>query len=185
LPTGWLAEVDLSVRSTSLPPLQLTSSVTRAIQGVSPDLVITSHSLADQINGTLSQERIVALLSGAFSTLALILAGLGLYGVAAYAVIRRRVELGIRMALGGAPSTIMRLALARIARLVGVGLVIGIVASLVLSRFVVTLLYGVEPRDPITLVGAVAILAGVAIAAGWLPARRASRIDPAAVLREQ
>jgi putative ABC transport system permease protein len=185
LPTGWLAEVDLSVRSTSLPPSQLTSSITRAIQDVSPDLVITSHSLADQINDTLTQERIVALLSGVFSTLALILAGLGLYGVAAYAVIRRRIELGIRMALGSAPSAIMRLALARIARLVGVGLLIGIVASLVLSRFVVTLLYGVEPRDPITLLGAVAILAVVAAVAGWLPAWRASRIDPALVLREQ
>ncbi len=98
-------------------------------------------------------------------------------------VARRRVEIGTRMALGAAPADVIRLVLARVSFLVGVGLLPGVVASLSISRFVASLLYGVEPRDPATLVGAAAVLSVIAGLAGWLPARRASRIDPAAVSR--
>ncbi len=124
------------------------------------------------------------MLSGFFGGLALLLAGLGLYGITAYAVSRRRAEIGIRLALGAEPRRVVRLVLARVAILVGAGVVAGVAASIWLSRFVAALVYGLDPRDPTTLAGAVAVLAVVGATAGWLPARRASRIDPARVLRD-
>ncbi|HEV2983813.1 MAG TPA: FtsX-like permease family protein [Vicinamibacterales bacterium] len=111
-------------------------------------------------------------------------AGLGLYGVTSYTVSRRRGEIGIRMALGAAPERVIRLVLGRVSALVGIGLVVGAGLSLWVSQFVSTLLYGLEPRDPTTLAASAAVLAAVGAIAGWLPARRASRIDPAEVLRD-
>jgi ABC-type antimicrobial peptide transport system permease subunit len=124
------------------------------------------------------------MLSGFFGVLALLLAEIGLYGVTAYAVARRRAEIGIRMALGAAPAGVVRLVLGRVMMLVGIGIVVGAGLSVWASQFLATLLYGVEPRDPLTLVGAAGILATVGAFAGWLPAWRASRIAPAEVLRD-
>jgi ABC-type antimicrobial peptide transport system permease subunit len=132
----------------------------------------------------LTRERLVAMLSGYFGALALLLAGLGLYGVTSYAVSRRKTEIGIRVALGSAPAEVVRLVLSRVSILVGIGVVAGAATSVWASRFVVALLYGLEPRDPVTLVGAAIVLVTVGAAAGWVPAYRASRIDPAAVLRD-
>ena len=126
----------------------------------------------------------IALLAGFFGALALLLAGLGLYGVTAYAVASRRTEIGIRMALGAPAARVIRLVVTRTSLLVGTGVLLGAGASLWASKFVGALIYGLEPRDPMTLVGAIALLATVAGLAAWLPARRAARIDPAAVLRE-
>ena len=98
------------------------------------------------------------MLSGFFGGLALLLAGLGLYGITAYAVSRRRAEIGIRLALGAEPRRVVRLVLARVAILVGAGVVAGVAASIWLSRFVAALVYGLAPRDPTTLAGAVAVL---------------------------
>jgi putative ABC transport system permease protein len=151
---------------------------------VDRNLTLTVHLLADQVDASLLQERLVAMLSGFFGGLALLLAGLGLYGVTAYAVSRRRTEIGIRLALGARPGGVVRLVLRRVALLVGAGVVVGGVASLWAARFAGSLLYGLQPRDPVTLAAAAAVLAGVGALAGWLPARRASRIDPARVLRE-
>ena len=148
------------------------------------DIAITFRPLADQVNAALVQERLVALLVGFFGALALLLAGLGLYGVTSYAVSRRRTEIGIRMALGAAPGGVVRLVLRRVAMLVGIGTLAGAAMSVWASRFVSTLLYGLQPRDPVTLAAAVVVLGSIGAAAGWLPARRASRIDPARVLRE-
>ena len=136
------------------------------------------------MNASLIQERIVAMLSGFFGGLALLLAALGLYGVTSYAVSRRRAEIGIRMALGAAPGSVVRLVLMRVTLLVAIGVVVGTGISIWASTFVTTLLFGLEPRDPVTLAGAAAVLAIVGATAGWLPAYRASRIDPANVLRE-
>jgi ABC-type antimicrobial peptide transport system permease subunit len=141
--------------------------------------------LEDYVNALLGQERLVAMLSGLFGGLASLLAGLGLYGVTAYAVARRRTEIGIRMALGAAPAGVVRLVLSRVSMLVGIGVLVGAGLSLWASKFVATLLYGLEPRDPVTFVGAVVTLAAVGVVAGWLPAWRASRIDPAEVLRSE
>jgi putative ABC transport system permease protein len=184
VPPGFLSQVDLSVRANGAAPSQLATAVGAAVRRVNPDLVVTFRSLTDQINATLTQERVVAVLSAFFGALALLLASLGLYGVTAYAVARRRTEIGIRMALGAEPRGVVRLVLSRVLRLITIGVAIGAGTSLWASTFVASLLYGLEPRDPATLVFAAAVLAGVGAFAGWLPARRASRIDPAEVLRE-
>ena len=184
LPAAFLAQLDLSVRSMAVPPAQLTRSVAAAVTAVNPELVVTARPLAEQLDASLSQERIVAMLSGFFGALALLLAGLGLYGVTSYAVARRRTELCIRIALGAPPTAVVRLVLARVALLVGAGVVVGTGVSLWATRFVASLLFGLQPRDPATLAGAAAVLAAVAALAGWVPARRAARIEPAEVLRQ-
>ena len=157
--------------------------VAAALRGVDPDLAFTLRPLADQIDAGLAQERMVAWLSGFFGALALLLAGLGLYGVTAYAVARQRTEIGIRLALGATPRAVVRLVLSRVTLLVGLGIAAGAGVSIWISRFVATLLYGIEPRDPVTLAAAAGILALVGAIAGWLPAHRAARIDPQEVLR--
>jgi predicted permease len=179
-----LASVNLSVRSTGASPAMLTKSVAAAIADVNPQLALTFRPLSDEIDASVTQERIVAMLSGFFGGLALLLAGLGLYGVTAYTVSRRRTEIGIRMALGAASGSVVRLVMSRASMQVVLGVAIGYVVSLWASKFVASLLYDLEPRDPTTLIGAAVILGAVAAVAAWLPARRASRIDPAQVLRE-
>jgi predicted permease len=179
-----LAAVNLSVRSTSGSPVLLARSVAAAIGRVNPQLALTFRPLADQVNASIARERLVAILAGVFGALALLLAGLGIYGVTAYGVSRRRMEIGIRMALGAAPAGVVRLVLARVWLLVAIGIVAGAAVSLWLSTFVTPLLYRLEPRDPATLAGAAVTLAAVAALAGWLPARAASRVDPAVVLRD-
>ena len=177
--------MSLTVRSAGGSPGLLTRTVAAAAKDVNPDLRLTFRSLDDQVSSSLSQERLIAMLSGFFGGLALVLAGVGLYGVTAYAVSRRRREIGIRMALGSAPAGVVRLVLTRVAILLGIGVVIGAAVSAWASRFLATLLYGLEPRDPATLVGAAVVLTAVAALAGWIPAWRASRIDPASVLRNE
>lgn len=110
-------------------------------------------------------------------------AGLGLSGVTSHAVARRRDEIGIRMALGGTPAGVVWLVLRRVVLLVVAGVAIGSAASYWASRLVATLIFGVETRDPATFFGAMVVLVLVGLVAGWLPARRASRIDPVAVIR--
>ena len=174
----------VSVRVTAGAPGALTRSLAAALGRVDRNLVITVRPMADQVDAMLVQERVMATLSAFFGALALLLAGLGLYGVTSYAVSRRRTEIGVRLALGAAPLGVIGLILRRAAILVGAGIVVGSAVSLWVSRFVSPLLFGLEPRDPGTLVAAIVLLAALGLLAGWLPARRASRIDPARVLRE-
>ncbi len=179
-----LSSASLSIRTNDGSPAFLTKSVADAIKGVNPRLTLTFRPLSEQIDASIVRERVVAMLSGFFSGLALLLAALGLHGVMSYAVTRRRTEIGIRMALGAAPGAVVRLVVSRVCLLVGLGVAIGEGISLWASRFVASLVYGVEPRDPLTLIGAMATLTAVGCFAGWLPAWRAARIDPAQVLRE-
>jgi ABC-type antimicrobial peptide transport system permease subunit len=151
---------------------------------VNSGVAITFRPIEDQIDAALTQERLVATLSGFFGVLALLLAALGLYGVTAYAVSRRRAEIGLRMALGAAPSGVVSMVLRRVSLLVGVGILGGLAASLWAATFVTPLLYGLQPRDPITLTLAALVLGAIGALAGWIPALRASRIDPARVLRD-
>ena len=176
--------VNVSVLAAQGPPAMLSPSVSAAISDIGPDLVLQSRTLTEQVNADMSQERLVALLFGFFGVLALAMAALGLYGVTAYAVSRRRAEIGIRMALGAAPVSVIRLVMSRVAGMVAAGIAAGTILSVWAARFVETLVWGLEPRDPATFIGAAFILAGVGALAGWLPAWRASRIDPAIVLRE-
>jgi predicted permease len=174
----------IAVRPVSGPPALLARSLTAALTEVNRDLTLSFRPVADQIDAALAQDRLVAMLSGFFGGLALLLAALGLYGVTAYAVARRRTEIGIRMALGAAPAGVVRLVLSRVSTLVGAGVAAGAAISLAASTLLGSLLYGVEPRDPLTLGGAALTLAVVGGLAAWLPAYRASRVDPAEVLRE-
>jgi len=176
--------ISIGVRSASVAPLQLARGIASALSRVDPDLAFNFRSFEEQVNASLTQERLVALLSAVFGGVALLLAGLGLYGVTSYAVSRRRTEIGIRMALGATPAGVVRLVLARVAILVGIGVVIGSSVSAWASTFVASLLYGLEPRDPATFAAAVLVLGAVAAAAGWLPAHRASQLDPSTVLRD-
>ena len=178
------ASMSVSVRSATGNPALLARSVSAAITGVNRDLALTFRPLVDQVNASLTQERIVAMLAGFFGALALLLAAIGLYGVTSYAVSRRRTEIGIRMALGAAPGGVVRMVLSRVTLLVVIGVAVGGALSLWASKFVESLVYGLEPRDPATLAGAAVVLAAVGAIAGWLPAHRASRIDPAEVLRD-
>ena len=176
--------ISISVRAGSGSPALLTRSVAAALSAVHPNITLTFRPLAEQVNSSLIQERMIAMMSGFFGALALLLAGLGLYGITSYAVSRRRTELGIRMALGAGPTGVVRLVLQRVAILVGAGVIAGTIVSWLLARFVATLLYGLQPRDPATLAGAALVLVVIGALAGWIPARRASHIDPARVLRE-
>jgi putative ABC transport system permease protein len=176
--------INISVRASTGSPALLTRSLASALTSVNRDLAITFRPLADQVNAALVQERIVAILSGFFGALALLLAGIGLYGITSYTVSRRRSEIGVRMALGAAPAGVVQMVLLRVVMLVGIGVATGAAVSLWASRFVSTLLYGLQPRDPSTLVFAAVVLASIGALAGLVPALRASRIDPARVLRE-
>jgi ABC-type antimicrobial peptide transport system permease subunit len=151
---------------------------------VEPDAALTFYSLADQVKASLTQDRLLAGLSSFFGGLALLLASLGLYGVTSYSVNQRRTEIGIRMALGADAPGVVRMVLMRVGGLVGIGIALGTAASVWASQFVATLLYGFKPWDPLPFAGAALILTVVAGAAGWLPARRASRINPTILLRE-
>jgi ABC-type antimicrobial peptide transport system permease subunit len=162
----------------------LRKSLEQAITTVDPHIVLTFRSLSDQWHASLTRERVMAQLAGFFGAIALLLAALGMYGVTAYAVSRRRGELGIRLALGAAPREVIRLVLARTSSLVAAGILAGIAVSVWGSTFVTGLIYGVPAADPLTLAGAALVLVAVGVAASWAPARRAARIDPGILLRE-
>ena len=172
------------VQASSGSPLSLVRPVAAALSALNHDLMLIFRPMTDQVHTSLAQDRLIAWLSGFFGVLALFLAALGLFGVTAYAVARRRTEIGIRMALGAEPAGVIRLVMSRVTVLIGAGVVIGAGVSLWASKFVAPLLYGLEPRDPATMIGAALVLSAVGVLAGWLPAWRASRTDPAEVLRE-
>jgi putative ABC transport system permease protein len=184
----WLTSVSnisVSIRvAQGSPSARLAASVAAAISGVDRDLAFTFQTLTETLSVFYIRERLLALLSGFFGVLALLIAGIGLYGVTAYSVHRRRTELGIRMALGATPRSVLRLVLSRVLTFVGLGVLIGVGVSFWASQFLVSLLYGIQARDPVALIEAVTTLVLVAVLAGWFPAWRASHLDPASVLQE-
>ena len=178
------ATVNISVRASHGSPAVLAPAVAAALTAVDRNLAFIFRPLQDRVDASLTRERLVALLAGFFGALALLLATLGLYGVTSYAVARRRAEIGIRMALGAEPANVLRLVLTRVFMLVALGVIIGTAVSVWSSQFIASLLYGMHPRDSVTLVTAALTLTTVGAIAGWLPAHRASRINPTEVLRD-
>jgi predicted permease len=140
-------------------------------------------TLATQLDQTLLTERLTALLSAGFGLLATLLAAVGLYGVMAFVVARRTKEMGVRMALGANPGSVVWMVMREVLLLLGIGLAVGVPSAIALGRFVAAQLYGIKPNDPWIAVSTVAVLVVVSGAAGLIPARRASRIDPILALR--
>jgi len=140
-------------------------------------------TLAAQVDDTTSRERVLLRLASVFGGLALLLAAVGLYGTLAYAVARRRREIGVRLALGAQPRIVLRMVLGDALRLVGLALAAGVPLALITGAALRAFLFGVEPRDTATLAGACAVLAMVALAAAYVPARRAADVDPIVALR--
>jgi predicted permease len=142
-------------------------------------------TLQGQLDETLLTDRLIALLSAGFGLLATLLASIGLYGVLAFIVGRREKELGIRMALGAEPSGVVWIVMREVLALLAIGLAVGIPAAVGVGRFVAAQLYGIQAHDPWVALSAMTLLAGVSLAAGFVPARHASRIDPMLVLRPE
>ena len=182
--TDLRSNVVLTVRSAAGSPDGLTRDLAHTITRVDSTAAFTIQPIGDQLRSSMNQERLVAVLSGFFGGLALLLAALGLYGVTSYSVSRRSPEIGIRIALGANPAGVIRLVMSRVGLIVAVGIVVGAALSLWASRFVAALLFGMGPRDPWTFALAAAALALAGVFAGWLPARRAARIDPVRVLHQ-
>ena len=164
----------------------LESMSRRTLANINPDLTMVSfksldYQVADNFNG----ERLISRLTGLFGVLALVLASVGLYGITAYSVARRTNEIGVRMALGANRGNVVTMVMRRALVLVAIGLAIGIPVALVGGRLMRTQLYGVSTYDPLTLAGAVLVLGAAAALAGFIPARRAARIEPMNALRTE
>jgi len=175
--------VDLVVR-TSLPTAELASRLREALRPIEPDLPTANmRTLQTMVDRAVSPRRFVVWLLGGFAGFALVLASLGIYAVISYSVSQRTQEIGIRMALGASAETLQRSILLQTLGLAAIGIVVGTVASWALAQTLSGLLFGVTSSDPVTFAGMLVVLTGVAALAGYLPARRASRIDPMSALR--
>lgn len=169
---------------TATDPASLTEPVRKALHKVDPDVPITGMTTqTDQVEGRMAQERLFALAYALFGGLALLLACIGLFGLMSYSVSRRTNEIGVRLALGAQREGIVAMVLRESMTLVALGVVLGLAATLVAGQLVATVLFGLTPTDAWTISGAVAVMALVALGAGYLPARRASRVDPMTALR--
>jgi predicted permease len=164
---------------------EVVAAATKALAALSPRITLDFTTLDQQLARSLTLMRLIATLSGFFGALAVLLATIGLYGIMAYNVARRRNEIGVRIALGAEQSRVVRMVLGEVSRVVLSGAVVGLLLSFVVTRLVASFLYGVTPTDAGTLSGSVLLLAAVGIAAAAVPAWRAARLDPVAALREE
>jgi putative ABC transport system permease protein len=177
--------VSLSVRSAGGSPAALARGVGAALSEVDRSVAFSFRPLEDQVNASLAQERLLAMLSAFFGVLALLLAGLGLYGITSYAVTRRRTEIGIRMALGAQAATVIRLVLGRSLAMTALGIVLGLVLAVGVTRYLESMLFGLTPSDPATFIFVTVMFAAMATLAAFLPARRATKVDPLIALRAE
>jgi putative ABC transport system permease protein len=176
---------DEFVLRTAVTPTAVIHAVGQTVAEVHQDISVTVRTLAEQIDDDLVQERLVATLAGFFGALALLLSMIGLYGVLSYLVSKRQIEFGVRIALGAQPASVMRLVLSEMAVVLAGGLVTGLAIAFVTVTLLKGMLFGLEPRDAATMITAVALLAAMALLAAYLPARRATRVDPMIALRSE
>jgi predicted permease len=163
----------------------LLASIKAAIAEFNPRISLDINTLDAQLSASTALARTIAMLSGFFGALALLLASIGLYGIMAYTVARRRNEIGVRIALGAEYGRVVRMVLGEVGRIVLAGVTIGLLLSFAALRLVKAFLYGVGPTDPLTLAMSAAVLLAVGMCAAALPARRAARLDPVSALREE
>jgi macrolide transport system ATP-binding/permease protein len=180
-----LPSMTLYVRS-AVQPEQVVNAVRREINAIGPEVLVAGVRTGQQVvDGSLFQPRMAVILLGAFGLTALILACIGLYGILTFAIQERRREIGLRMALGASKRNVLKLVVKQGMTLVGAGLLIGLAAALMTGRAVRAMLYNVAPTDPASLVLATVLLCGVALAACYVPARRAAGVDPLNALRHE
>jgi predicted permease len=182
---GGLTAISLGVRPAVGAPLQLAPLVGAAVRSVDPDVSFSFDLLESHVQASVRQERLVAMLSGFFGGLALVIAALGLYGVTSYTVNRRVTEIGIRRALGAQRAHVLGLVLGQSLTLTGVGIGLGLAGAAAVTRSLRSLLFGLTPLDPATFIGVAALFAIVATLAALLPAHRATRVDPLVALRNE
>jgi predicted permease len=181
----WTTGQTLVARS-PLAEAETAGMLRRAVAEVDPSLtVFNDGSLTRALGLALFPAKLVAVVLASFGLLAVVLAATGVYGIMAYAVSRRTREIGIRMALGAAPSEVARVVLKRTAMLLAVGITVGFALSFAAGKFFAQILYGISPHDPLTYFCAIALMAAVAFIACWAPARRAIRVDPLTALRSE
>jgi putative ABC transport system permease protein len=174
---------EVVVRS-SLGAASVAANIRAATHAIDKDLPVTDiASFPDMLGKSISQERFRTFLLGAFAALALVLAAVGIFGVISYSAAQRTHEIGVRMALGAQPRDVLRLILGQAAKLALAGLGIGIVAALLLTRLMASMLYSVSATDPLTFIAVAILLLGVALLACYIPARRATKVDPIIALR--
>jgi ABC-type antimicrobial peptide transport system permease subunit len=173
------------VLRTTLPPASLRTSLDSAVrEGDQSVPIVRLRDMDAVFEQSIERPRLLAQLLGGFAGLALLLAAIGTYGVLSYMVAQRRREIGIRMALGADQGNVLGQVLKQGLVLTSVGLVVGLAGAFAMNRLIASLLFGVQPTDPTTLVAVVATITLVAALACWLPAWRASRVDPIVVLRD-
>jgi ABC-type antimicrobial peptide transport system permease subunit len=183
LAVRYVGDMTVYVRS-SLPAESVVAQARERVQRLDPNLPLYNvRAIAQRVSDSLLVERLIAVLSTAFGSLATLLACVGLYGVLAYNVARRSREIGVRMALGARAGDVVGLVLREAALLLLVGIALGLPLALGLARMVQSQLFGIHFADPLTLTGAALALGLAAALAGYLPARRASRVDPMSALR--
>jgi putative ABC transport system permease protein len=178
------AEISLIVRSTSSNPLALLPSIRSEVEAIDKDQPIFGvETMEHLLSESVASERLSVTLLGLFAALAFLLACVGIYGVISYMVTQRTHEIGVRIALGASAGDILRMVVGQGMRLVGVGLILGLVASFGLTRVMGSLLFNVSATDPATFILVSILLAAVAFFASFIPARRATRVDPMVALR--
>jgi predicted permease len=176
---------ELVVRS-KLPPSLLAASLMSTLRQMNPDQpAVQMRPIQSLVDRSTSPRRFFTLLVGTFAVLGLVLASLGIYGVISYSVTRRTQEIGIRMALGASAGRVQMGVISKTLKLAAIGIGVGVVASMLVANLIASLLFGTGPADPITFAAMVVLLGVVALLAGYVPARRASRIDPMVALRNQ
>jgi putative ABC transport system permease protein len=174
------------VLRTDLQPLSLATSVSGVVRSIDAELPLADvRTMSEVVDATLARARTVSVLLTSFAVIALLLAGVGVYGVMAYSVSQRTQEIGVRMALGATVQSVFRLVLGQALRLVLLGVAAGLIAAGVLTRLLETLLFQTEALDPLTFAATALVLIAVATFASYVPARRGTRIMPTEALRAE